>query len=222
MRTLLVALSLLTLACAIARPSAEVGKPSSRWEAEIRAFEAADATHLPPPGGVLFIGSSGIRRWTSLQTDFPNHHVINRGFGGSQILDATYFADRIVIPYRPRLIVLKAGGNDISRGRTPEQVAGDFRAFVAKVRSPLPETRIAFFSIQPSPSRWRQRELQQRANRLIEAQIAAGQNMVYIDGWSAFLGPDGTPREELFGADRLHHSADGSKLQVEIVRPYLD
>src|SRR3954451_16315089 len=64
----------------------------ARWEKEIAAFEAKDRQNPPPRGAVLFTGASSIRMWTTLAQDFPNHAVLNRGFGGSQIEDATYFA----------------------------------------------------------------------------------------------------------------------------------
>ena len=63
-----------------------------------------------------------IRLWKTLAQDFPEYKVLNRGFGGCQIADCTYYADRIVVPYKPRLIVLRAGGNDIAAGKTSEQV----------------------------------------------------------------------------------------------------
>jgi len=66
-----------------------------KWEQQIAAFEADDRTNPPPKDAVLFIGSSTIRRWTTLAQDFPEHRVINRGFGGSQIADSTHFADRV-------------------------------------------------------------------------------------------------------------------------------
>ena len=53
----------------------------ARWEKEIAAYEASDRTNPPPKGGALFIGSSTIRLWKTLATDFPDHKVINRGFG---------------------------------------------------------------------------------------------------------------------------------------------
>ncbi len=124
--------------------------PSERWEKDIRKFEAADKASPPPQGGVLFIGSSSIRMWVTLARDFPEHKVINRGFGGSQIADSVYYAERIVFPYKPRLIVMRAGGNDIAAGKTPDQVAADFRAFVEKVRAKLPETRICYMSLAPT------------------------------------------------------------------------
>ena len=122
--------------------------PSQPWEGDIRAFEAADKKSPPPQGGILFIGSSGIRMWKTLAQDFPEHQVLNRGFGGSQIADSVYYANRIVFPYKPRLIVLRAGGNDIAAGKTPEQCAADFRVFVEKVRAKLPETRISLHGLQ--------------------------------------------------------------------------
>src|SRR6185312_14197633 len=57
---------------------------SGQWEKDIAAFEARDKTNPPPANGILFIGSSTIRFWTTLATDFPGQPVINRGFGGSE------------------------------------------------------------------------------------------------------------------------------------------
>lgn len=213
---------LIALAFIVAPLCAEDKSPSAKWEKDIQAFEAMDQKSPPPQGGVLFVGASGIRLWTSLEKDFPNHQVINRGFGGSQIADVTYFADRIVVPYKSRLIVLQSGGNDINAGKTPEQVADDFKAFVVKVRTALPETRIVFFSMQPAPARWSQADKQQRGNQLIKDYIASGKNMAYLNAWDAFVGPDGMPRAELFVADRLHHNAEGYKVRADLVRPYLD
>jgi lysophospholipase L1-like esterase len=194
---------------------------SEKWEKEIQAYEAADQVHPPPQGAVLFVGASSIRLWKTLAQDFPDEKVINRGFGGSEVDDSVYYANRIVIPYKPRLIVLQAGSNDINNHRTPEQVLADFQAFVEKVRARLPEVRIAYLGINPAPSRWAQHDKQQNANQLIKAYVSAGNNLDFIDLWDVFLGPDGKPREELFLPDRLHNNAAGYKIRVEVVRPHL-
>jgi lysophospholipase L1-like esterase len=197
--------------------------PSQRWERDIAAFEAADKRSPPPKGAVLFIGSSSIRMWKTLATDFPDQKTINRGFGGSELADSVYYVDRIVIPYKPRLIVLFAGTNDINAGKSPETVFADFKAFVAKVRDGLPNTRIAYLSISPAPSRWSQAAKQKEANRLIRDYIASEKNNLdYIDLWDQFLGPDGKPREDLFLLDRLHNNAAGYKIRAAAVRPYLE
>src|ERR1700761_7082180 len=124
-----------------------------KWNPDIQAFEAADKANPPPGSAVLFIGSSSIRFWKTLATDFPGYRVINRGFGGSDLDDATAFADRIVAPYRPAALVMYAGDNDLQGGDTPEQVRDDFAAFVAKVRQTQPALPIAFIAIKPSVAR---------------------------------------------------------------------
>lgn len=195
--------------------------PGEKWEKEIRAYEEADRKSPPPQGAVLFIGSSTIRLWKTLPQDFSEYPVINRGFGGSEVADSVFYADRIVIPYKPRLIVIAAGGNDIAAGKTPERVFADFRAFVAKVRAALPDTRIAYMSLSPSPARWAQAEKHKQANRLIKEYVLSGGGLDYIEVWDQFLGPDGTPREDLFVADRLHNNAQGYKIRADVVRPHL-
>jgi lysophospholipase L1-like esterase len=195
--------------------------PSTRFEKAILAFEEVDRTAPPPRGAILFVGASSTRLWKTLAQDFPGYTVINRGFGGSQMADALYYADRIVIPYRPKLIVVQEGGNDINAGKTPEQVLAGFQAFVTKVRAELPETRIAFTSLSPSPARWEQAEKQKRANQLVREYVLAGKNLDYIELWDQFLGPDGKPREELFVQDRLHNNESGYKIRAEVVRPHL-
>lgn len=196
-------------------------KPANRFEKEIQAYEAADKENPPPQGAILFTGASSIRLWKTLAQDFPEFKVINRGFGGSQLADNVHFADRIVIPYKPRLIVIQAGGNDLNAGKSPEQVLADFKAYVEKVRAKLPETRIAYLNINASPARWAQVEKQKQANQLVKAYIAKGKNLDYIDIFDAMLGPDGKPRDELFVADRLHPSAEGYKVRTSIVLPHL-
>jgi lysophospholipase L1-like esterase len=91
--------------------------------------------------------------WKDLAADFPETKIINRGFGGSQIEDSTYFADRIIVPYQPRMIVLYAGDNDLASGKTPQQVFEAYKAFVSHLRSKLPNAKIAYISIKPSLAR---------------------------------------------------------------------
>jgi lysophospholipase L1-like esterase len=202
--------------------TAAVGKErSDPWEQEIRAFEVADKLNPPPQNAVLFIGSSGIALWSTLDHDFPEYQVINRGFGGSQIADSVRYANRIVTPYKPRIIVFRAGVNDIAAGKTPEQVAADFQAFVAKVRAQLPKTRIVFMSLNPSLLRWENAAKEQKTNRLIQAYIAANNNLDYVDIFNPMLGSNGKPRKELYAKDRLHNSPAGYQLWTSLVKPHL-
>lgn len=190
---------------------------TNRFEAEIAAFERRDRTNPPPKDAILFIGSSSIRLWKTLESDFPDHKVINRGFGGSQIGDSVHFVDRIVITYRPKMVVMYAGGNDINSGKTPEQVASDFKAFVAKVHATLPQMRIAYISIAPNPARWAQVDRVRRANELICEFTKTNPRLTFIDVFPHMLGEDGKPRPEIFVEDRLHMNEKGYGLWREIV-----
>lgn len=216
---LLVALLMFGSWCASSR--GETNHDFAKWEKEIAAFERMDRTNPPPQDAVLFIGSSTIRLWRTLAQDFPGQRVINRGFGGSEILDATHFAGRVIFPYAPRMIFLRAGGNDLSRGKSPEQVFADFREFVAKVHAKLPETEIVFISINPSLARWGQREKDKALNALIQEFVRGKPWLKYIETYPMVLGDDGRPRAELFVADQLHFNAAGYALLADKVRPFL-
>ena len=203
-------------------PAAVVESGHAKWESEIAAFEKTDREKPPEKGGVLFIGSSSIRLWKTLARDFPNHRVLNRGFGGSQISDSVHFADRIIIPYAPRLIILYAGGNDLNAGKSVDRVVKDFEAFVATVHARLPQTRIAYISVAGNPARWAQVEKVKAVNARIAQITRTNPKLQFIDTFTHMLGPDGLPRPEIFSPDRLHMNEEGYKLWTEIVRPYLD
>ncbi len=143
---------------AVKRPAA-APHDFARWEKEIAAYEASDRASPPPKGGTLFIGSSTIRLWKSLAEDFPDYKVINRGFGGSEIADSTHFADRIIFPYEPKQIFLRAGGNDIHAGRLPEEVAADFADFVRVVHGRLLNTEIVYIAVNPAPALGREQQV---------------------------------------------------------------
>lgn len=192
----------------------------NKWEKAIKAFEEEDAKQLPQPGGVLFLGSSSIRLW-DLGNSFPDVKAVNRGFGGSQIADSVQFAERIVVPHQPRLVVFYAGDNDIAAGKSAEQVATDFKALVGRIHAKLPKTRIAFIAIKPCPSRWKFYETQKQANKLVEEFTKTDSRLAYIDVVRPMLNAEGKPREELFRKDNLHLNDEGYKVWNEIVKPHL-
>tara|TARA_R110002095_G_scaffold14425_2_gene18240 strand:+ start:3609 stop:4295 length:687 start_codon:yes stop_codon:yes gene_type:complete len=194
----------------------------ARWEKTISQFEKQDQKDGIKKQGTLFAGSSSIRLW-DLEKYFPDQQpVINRGFGGSEIVDSTHFADRIILKHEPKLIFLYAGDNDLSRKRTAEEVAADFQNFVATVHKTLPETRIVFIAIKPSLSRWKLAGTIIKANQLISQQCAKSSLLDYADVWSPMLGEDGKPRPELFKADGLHLNHEGYLVWQKAVQPFLN
>ena len=109
--------------------SSTIGKcPAESAKKTINKFVQLDKQNTTPENAALFVGSSSIRMWKT-QTSFPEYKVINRGFGGSQISDVNYYVDKIVLPYKPELIIFYCGDNDIAAGKTPETVFNDFKKF---------------------------------------------------------------------------------------------
>ena len=194
---------------------------SPDWEADMRRFAAADAAAPPPVHPIVFTGSSSIRMWESLAADFPGLPVLNRGFGGSQVRDAAWYAEQVAIRYRPSRVLLYAGDNDLNAGRSPEQVLADFRAFVGRIRRDLPGVPIAFISIKPSPSRAHLLPAMREANALIRAEAARMKGVAFIDVFTPMMGADGRPRAELFIEDQLHMNRAGYQLWREIIAPHL-
>ena len=135
--------------------------------------------------------------------------------------DSVKYAERIVIKYNPRVVVVYAGDNDLNAGKTPEAVFTDYRAFRDKVQAALPETKIVFVAIKPSPSRWKLREKALEANRRIREEIANGKNHVFVDVWTPMLGDDGMPRPELFLKDQLHMNDACYAIWSQLVEPHL-
>ena len=194
---------------------------ADQWAAAMKEFEQQDAAAAVPQGGIVFVGSSSIRLW-NLREAFPGLPILNRGFGGSQVIDSVRHADLLVLRHKPRTVVFYAGDNDIAAGKPPETVAADFQAFVGKVHAALPKTRIAFLAIKPSVQRWALIGKVREANALIRQQCAGDDRLAFIDIDGPMLGWDEKPRPDLFVADGLHLSPKGYALWNAIVRPFLD
>ena len=199
-----------------------MGKPGS-WGFQIAQFEMADRVHPPKQGTIVFTGSSSIRFWYKLEDDMKPLEVINRGFGGSQIAQVNEYASKIILPYRPRAVVLYAGENDLSPpwSKSPEQVFADFRQFVEIIQSKLPETWIYYISIKPSPLRWGNWEKMKRTNALIKNYSETQARVQYIDVDAAMLDVQGKPRADLFRWDGLHMNSKGYAIWTSMVKAVL-
>jgi lysophospholipase L1-like esterase len=212
----------LALLCAssVAAQPAPIRVEVDRWEKDIAAFEAVDKMSPPQKGGIVFIGSSTIRRWDTASY-FPDLKIINRGFGGSDMVDAVRYVDRIVIPYEPRLVVVYSGDNDISGGWSSEDVAIQFERFTRAVHAKLPQTRILLIALKPSLLRWTQIDRMRMANTIMRAYCERDDRLAFIDFDTLMLGWDEKPRRELFVEDGLHLSPQGYQLWSAVLRPWL-
>ncbi|MBD1396380.1 G-D-S-L family lipolytic protein [Pontibacter sp. JH31] len=191
------------------------------WD-EIRAFKQQDAAQMPPRQAILFVGSSSIRMWDNLQEMFPDKQVINRGFGGSNLLDLQYYLADIVFPYDPRQIVIYSGENDIASDTVSAQdVLQRFEEVFTSIRQKLPEVPVTFVSIKPSPSRRKYMPVMEEANALIRSYLQAKPNTSYVDVYQPMLIQNGKPRPDIFIADSLHMNQNGYRIWQKAIEPYL-
>lgn len=191
------------------------------WETEINRFAEIDRAQTPPDNAILFVGSSSIRLWESLRSDFPQFKVINRGFGGSQFEDVNYFFDKIITPYKPRKIVLYVGENDVDAKQTAENILEDFKTFVALRNKNLPDTPLVFISLKPSILRWQMWPEMNKANEMVKAEIKKHKRIQFADLASKMLGANGKPLPDIYVADNLHMNANGYKIWKKNLLPFL-
>lgn len=203
---------------------APVAQAQNKWEATIQAFEKQDRQTPPPKAPILFVGSSSFAFWADVQAYFPQKPILNRGFGGSELRDVLHYADRVIVAYRPRQIVVYAGENDLAVGnKTPAGVYDLFVRLFTQIRGALPGVPVAFVAIKPSPSRWKLKPQMDEANRLIAEYLARQRNARFVNVVPAMLDPaTGRPKPAIFKEDSLHMNAEGYKLWAELLKPVLE
>jgi lysophospholipase L1-like esterase len=190
------------------------------YEEEVAWMESRWRQQPPPSNAVVFYGSSSVRLWVSLANDFPDLNVVNAGFGGSTLAACAHFAERLVVPLRPRSLLVYAGDNDLGDGRSPADVLGSFQALTARLDQRLPGLRIGFLSIKPSPARWSLLGAMHETNRLIGEALTGREGAFFIDVLTPMLDAEGRPRAKLYAEDGLHLSAAGYRLWREVVEAH--
>jgi len=199
----------------------EIDKNSPlRFKRDIDWIVEWDSKNSVPDDAVLFVGSSSIRMWATSRS-FPDMKVINRGFGGSQISDVIYYSDRIVLPYKPKVIVFYAGDNDVEAGKSAEKVLEDYRKFIKIIHKAMLKTPVIFIAIKPSLSRWKLWPEMKRANTMIEDYCSRNERLFFVDISVALLGKDGRPDKKLFLDDQLHLSEEGYSRWTAMLRPVI-
>ena len=194
------------------------------FDNEIRDFKHQDSLNFPPKNGILFIGSSSIRKWTDLEQRFAGKPIIRRGVGGCELWQLVdYYTPYILFPYQPRKIFIYAGENDIAGGKTGEFVFQEFEKLYDMIKKQLPDATIYFMSIKPSPSRAKFFDEVNVANAMIKSYLSNKPNSAYIDLSTVIYKSQTTiPDSSLFNSDYLHLNSKGYDKWQHILEPYVN
>jgi lysophospholipase L1-like esterase len=200
-----------------------LGQNAPKFWSDIVAFKKSDSLQPPIAQSILFVGSSSFTKWKDVNNYFPNYPIVNRGFGGSTIVDVIRYAYDIIIPYQPKQVVIYCGENDLAAADSIQanEVVLRFKTLFWIIRTNLPNTNIDFVSIKPSPVRASIQDKVKAANKQIKRFLKKQKNASFIDIYDAMLDKHGQMREELYVQDRLHMKSEGYNIWKKIIEPYL-
>lgn len=169
---------------------------------------------------VVFYGSSSIRLWDSLDSDFPEQEILNLAFGGSTIEYCSHYFEKLIEPNNLKKMIFYCGDNDIGNGNSPYQVLEDFKKIFFKFRRKFANKHFTFISIKPSIERFGLIGNIKEANALINNFLAEEPFTTYINVFDYMLNESGQVRKELFSDDLLHMNEKGYALWKELLSPY--
>lgn len=218
-RLLLTALTALVFGISVAQEKKLTQQ--EKWEQKVENYVRKDAANFPGKGLAVFTGSSSVENWKSLQLDFPDKKVLNRGLSGTKITDLDQFIDRVITPYRPKQIFLYIGDNDIGYRHAPDTILRDFTSLFLKIRKKNKKAEIVYMAIKPSPVRMKSLPEIERTNALIRNFLKLQERTAYADTFTPLLTADGQISPEHYRPDGLHMTADGYRIWAEAIRPFL-
>jgi lysophospholipase L1-like esterase len=170
---------------------------------------------------IVFTGSSTIRMWKSLPEDFPKHQIVNSGFGGSQASDLLYYLDELVLDYKPSKVFIYEGDNDISGGKSSEEILVTYELITNKIQEAVPGVEIILISPKPSVARWELKDKYNDLNSKLKKFSKGKKNVKFADLWKPMLDKDKEPMKDIFIKDNLHMNQKGYAIWAKTIKKYL-
>ncbi|QWX82699.1 G-D-S-L family lipolytic protein [Cellulophaga sp. HaHaR_3_176] len=171
---------------------------------------------------IVFTGSSSIRLWRNLQDLFPEHQIVNSGFGGSQAIDLLGYTDDLILRFKPKKVFIYEGDNDISSKKRPNKILKVFSKIIAKIKTDNKATKIVLISPKPSIARQKLQHKYIRLNRKLKRFCESNENIEYANVWDIMFDSDKKLKTNLFISDGLHMNEGGYELWHSIIKNYMD
>ena len=198
--------------------SAQSPRPFEKEVADLTAQDSA----VRKKKIILFTGSSSVRFWKDVQSYFPEHNVVNRGFGGSTMKDLLYYTDKLIIPYHPKMIFIYEGDNDLAGKMKPEEILASADSILLLIRSKISKkVPVLFIATKPSVARWSMKDEYLAYNQKLKDWTATKKNVKYIDVWTPMLDANGEVQKDIFISDGLHMNKKGYDIWGRVIKPYI-
>ena len=198
------------------------GQDELKWKDDVDRLISIDHGFKDGDDLFLFTGSSSIVMWKNIRDQFPDNKIINNGFGGSQMHELLYFLEELVINYKPAKVFIYEGDNDISEGRTTNNIMKSTKKITRIIKQKLPGTKIYYISPKPSIARWELKEQYISLNTRLNKYALKNKGVFFIDVWNPMLTEDGSLNSELFISDGLHMNQKGYEIWSKAVKPFVE
>lgn len=174
---------------------------------------------------IIFLGNSITNggEWAEL---LRNPHAKNRGISG----DTTQgVLDRLstITKGKPSKIFLLIGTNDLSRGKSVDEVAKNVEKIVERVKRESPKTKLyvqSVFPVNPKFNKFLGHMNRQKDIAVLNAKIkaiAARHGVTYIDVYKSLVIPSTDVMNPEYTNDGLHLLGKGYLKWVDVLKPYL-
>ncbi|MCA0957840.1 GDSL-type esterase/lipase family protein [Muricauda ruestringensis] len=203
-------------------PLTMLGQTDNPFKNEVKSVQQKnDSLWDSSKPTIIFTGSSSIRLWKDLQDRFPEHQVLNTGFGGSQFSDLELYLDELILNYDPVKVFIYEGDNDIFERKSPRKVIKKAEGILQTLRQEKPNMEIVLISAKPSISRWKFRGKYRRLNRKLNKLAAENSGIDYVDVWYPMLDKRKV-RQDIFIEDGLHMNSKGYDIWYDVIKNYMD
>ena len=170
---------------------------------------------------IVFTGSSSIRMWKNLESMFPNHQIINSGFGGSQSSDLFRYYNELILQYNPKKVFIYEGDNDIASKKRTKDIIDTTREIINKIRERNNATQVVIIAAKPSLARWKLKRKYMKLNRAFEKLCEEDTGLQFANVWDVMM--DGKQvRKDIFISDGLHMNSKGYDLWFSVIKPYMN
>lgn len=173
---------------------------------------------------IVFVGDSLTENWRTLAEDFPGVKVANRGVGGDTTRGILWRLPYDVVVLRPQVVVLCAGGNDLTAHGDPAHTIGNLTAMLDILQRYNARMPVVLCTVPPSsnpkaplkPGAW------DAVNQGIRALAESRKQVTLLDLAKAMCDDAGAQRLELFSQDRLHLGKPGYAVWKSELQPIFD